>query len=446
MDTLYVLDEPTIGLHPADNDRLLRLLLRLRDGGNSVWSSSTIRTRFALRITSSRWGRAAEIGADTSSFRARLPEMMEFGKPHRTIPVRARKRIPVPARRRLESVPWIRVEGAREHNLQGVNVEIPAPGHDRSHRRFGVRQVDPRPRHPLSRARTGAVGRRDTTAKRHLGETVGRVDRIIGLERVKEVLLIDQSPIGRTPRSNPVTYVKAYDEVREGIRDPSRGAETRASRAATSPSTCRGALRGVPRRWSGQGRDGLHGRRLRPVRRLWREAVPTRRCWRCDTAAASGAGAAARGLNIAEVLEMTVDEAIRFFLQEDRLGQALWHLQQVGLGYLRLGQPAPTLSGGEAQRIKIARELAAGARRSWPKALHPRRADHRPAPRRHPQAAPGARRPRRCRQYGAHDRAQSGRHQDRRLGDRSGPGRRAGRRARRGDGNAGADRRNRRRA
>jgi excinuclease ABC subunit A len=178
------------------------------------------------------------------------------------------------------------------------------------------------------------------------------VDRVTGLGRVREVVLVDQSPIGRTPRSNPVTYIKAYDEVRKVFAALPDARERGLSAGSFSFNVAGGRCEAC----KGEGQVQVEmvfmadvyvpcevcgGRRFRP------EVLEVRY----------------RGRNIAEVLELTVDEAIRFFLHEDRLGQALWHLQKVGLGYLRLGQPAPTLSGGEAQRIKIARELAAGARR-----------------------------------------------------------------------------------
>ena len=131
------------------------------------------------------------------------------------------------------------------------------------------------------------------------------------------------------------------------------------------------------------------------------------------------------GKNIYEVLELTIDEAIRFFPREEKLGQALWQLQQVGLGYLRLGQPATTLSGGEAQRLKVARELVLTNKKSGQEALRDGRADDGPAPRRHSKARAGLRSPRRRRTHAGAHRAQHGRHQARGLGDRPRARRRA---------------------
>jgi excinuclease ABC subunit A len=169
---------------------------------------------------------------------------------------------------------------------------------------------------------------------------------------VDEVLLVDQSPIGRTPRSNPVTYIRAWDEVRKilAAQPEARRRGFDAGRFSFNVDggrcdACKGAGQVevemvfmadvfVPC-------DVCRGRRFKP------EILDVK----------------VNGKNVAEILELTVDEALRFFLRQDRLGQTLWQLQQVGLGYLRLGQPATTLSGGEAQRLKIARELAGASGR-----------------------------------------------------------------------------------
>ncbi len=360
VDTLYVLDEPTIGLHPADNDRLLRLLLRLRDGGNTVLVVE--HDPDAIRIAD----HVVELGPGSGEkggelvFQGTVPEMMEAGSLTGRY-LSGAEEIPIPQRRPVEGLPRLRVEGAREHNLQGVNVEIPlrtmtvVTGVSGSGKSTLVHDV-------LYRALERGLSGGETSAKRHLGETVGRVDRLVGLERVKEVVLIDQSPIGRTPRSNPVTYVKAYDEVRKVFAALPEARQ----RGFTSGHFSFNVAGGRCEACKGDGQVQVEmvfmadvfvpcevcgGRRFKP------EVLDIRYRGRRTSDARGGA-------NIDDVLSMTVDEAIRFFLHEDRLGQSLWHLQQVGLGYLRLGQPAPTLSGGEAQRVKIARELALGARRT----------------------------------------------------------------------------------
>jgi excinuclease ABC subunit A len=355
VDTLYVLDEPTIGLHPADNDRLLRLLVRLREGGNTVLVVE--HDPEAMRIAD--W--LVELGPGSGEhggqlvFQGTLPQMLEAD----TLTGRflsGREEIPVPAGRRpVRRGPRLRIEGAREHNLRGDPVEIPlaamtvVTGVSGSGKSTLVHDV-------LYRALERELSGGETSAKRHLGEAVGAFSRLTGTASLREVVLVDQSPIGRTPRSNPVTYIKAYDEVRRVFASLPDAARRGFGPGHFSFNVAGGRCEAC----KGDGQvqvemvfmadvfvpcEVCQGARFRP------EVLEVRY----------------RGRSIRDVLELTVDEAIRFFLHEDRLGQTLWHLQQVGLGYLRLGQPAPTLSGGEAQRIKIARELALGSRRGGKK-------------------------------------------------------------------------------
>ncbi|HET8657327.1 MAG TPA: excinuclease ABC subunit UvrA [Longimicrobiaceae bacterium] len=350
VDTLYVLDEPTIGLHPADNDRLLALLLRLREAGNTVLvvehDPEAMRAAdYLVELGPGSGERGGEV-----VFQGTLDELLHS----ETLTGRylsGAEQIVVPARRRPVNGPRLRLEGAREHNLRGVDVEIPlraltvVTGVSGSGKSTLVHDV-------LYRALEREISGGETTAKRHLGETVGEVERLSGARGIKEVVLVDQSPIGRTPRSNPVTYIKAYDEVRRVFASLPESKKRGYSAGYFSFNVAGGRCEAC----KGEGQVQVEmvfmadifvpcevcgGKRFRP------EVLEVKY----------------HGRSIADVLELTVDEAIRFFLHEDRLGQALWQLQQVGLGYLRLGQPAPTLSGGEAQRIKIARELALGARR-----------------------------------------------------------------------------------
>ncbi len=351
MDTLYVLDEPTIGLHPSDNERLLRLLLRLRETGNTVLVVE--HDPDAMRVAD----HLVELGPGSGErggeivFQGTLEEIQVAG----TLTGRylsGEERIPLPDRRRATDGPRLSITGATEHNLRGVDVEIPlraltvVTGVSGSGKSTLVHDV-------LFRALERELSGGDTTAKRHLGETVGAFESLSGAGRLREVVLVDQSPIGRSPRSNPVTYIKAYDEVRRIF-------------AGLAESKKRGYTAGYFSFNVQGGRcEGCKGEGQVQVEMVFMADVfvPCEHCggrrFRPEVLEVTY-----RGRSIADVLELTVDEAIRFFLHEDRLGEALWHLQQVGLGYLRLGQPAPTLSGGEAQRIKIARELALGARRS----------------------------------------------------------------------------------
>jgi excinuclease ABC subunit A len=351
VDTLYVLDEPTIGLHPADNERLLRLLTRLRDSGNTVLVVE--HDPDAMRVAD----HLLELGPGSGErggklvFQGTLAEMVAA----RTLTGRylsGETEIPVPERRRPVDGPRLRVQGASEHNLQAVDVEIPlraltvVTGVSGSGKSTLVHDV-------LYRALERELSGGETSAKRHLGEAVGQVREISGVTKIREVVRVDQSPIGRSSRSNPVTYIKAYDELRR-IFAALPDARTRGCTAGSFSFNVAG---GRCEACKGEGTVQVEMVFMADV------FVP---CEICGGKRFSPEilQVRYRGRNIADVLDMSVDEAIRFFLHEDRLGQSLWHLQQVGLGYLRLGQPAPTLSGGEAQRIKIARELALGARRS----------------------------------------------------------------------------------
>jgi excinuclease ABC subunit A len=194
------------------------------------------------------------------------------------------------------------------------------------------------------------------SAKQHLGDRVGEFSDLTGYEALDDVVLVDQSPIGKSPRSNPVTYVKAFDEIRR-IFASVPAARQRGYTAGTFSfnvaggrcETCEGAgyleVEMVFMADVFVPCDDCAGRRFKP------EVLEVKYF----------------GKSVTDVLQMTVDEAIRFFPYEEKLGQALWQLQQVGLGYLRLGQPATTLSGGEAQRLKVARELVFGAKKSGKK-------------------------------------------------------------------------------
>jgi excinuclease ABC subunit A len=349
VDTLYVLDEPSIGLHSRDMDRLLRLLLRLRDGGNTVLvvehDLDAIRAADYMVELGPQSG---EKGGDLvfAGPMSRVSESPLTGKY-----LTGAREIPVPESRRRVGPQWLVLTGAREHNLKRVDLRIPlgavtaVTGVSGSGKSTLVHDV-------LMRAlETKLTG--EHSAKQHLGEKVGAYDSISGYETLDDVVLVDQSPIGKSPRSNPVTYVKAFDEIRRIFAS----LPTARQRGYTAGTFSFNVAGGRCETCEGAGYlevemvfmadvfvpcDDCGGKRFKP------EVLDVKYF----------------GKSITDVLELTVDEAIRFFPYEEKLGQALWQLQQVGLGYLRLGQPATTLSGGEAQRLKIARELALGAKKS----------------------------------------------------------------------------------
>lgn len=348
VDALYVLDEPTVGLHPRDTDSLLSLLLKLRDGGNSVVMVEHDLAAIQAADTMLELGPGAgELGG----------EVVYLGPPadaRDTLTgeyLRGTKRIGVPSLRRPAGPLWLAIEGARLHNLEGVDVKIPigaltaVTGVSGSGKSSLIHNV-------LYRALEGRL-RGGHTAKAHLGEAVGAFRKLTGAEHLSDVVLVDQSPIGRSPRSNPITYIKGFDEIRELFASQPLS-KARGYSAATFSfnlpagrcPTCEGA-----------GHLQIEMVFLADVyvpcevcrgSRFKREVLDVRinRC------------------SIHDVLQWTVAEAITRFRHQPRLGAALWQLQQVGLGYLRLGQPATTLSGGEAQRLKIARELISGGKRA----------------------------------------------------------------------------------
>ena len=348
VDALYVLDEPSIGLHARDMDRLLRLLARLRDGGNTVLvvehDLEAVRAAdWMLELgpeSGERGGHVVYNGPVSAAGAASLTGQYLTGA----------RTIPIPAKRRKPSR-WITLQGARAHNLRDVDFALPlgvltaVTGVSGSGKSTLVHDVF---YHALEAALTG-----EHSARQHLGETVGEFRSLAGTERIEAVVLIDQEPIGRSPRSNPVTYVKAYDEIR---RIFAALPEARARRY--TPGTFSfNVAGGRCEKCEGAGAIAVEMVFLADV------FVP---CEDCDGKRFKPdvLGVKYLGRSIVDVLEMTVDEAIRFFPYEEKLGQALWHIQQVGLGYLRLGQAATTLSGGEAQRLKIARELALSSRKT----------------------------------------------------------------------------------
>jgi excinuclease ABC subunit A len=342
-DTLYVLDEPSIGLHPSDIERLLGLLRRLADAGNTVVVVEHDPAAMAIADWMVELGPKSGAAGGTVVYQGPASGVRTAGTLTGQY-LSGEKRIGVPSARR-PATHWLTLRGARLHNLNGVDVRVPlhtltvVTGVSGSGKSTLVHDVLYR---QLERRVRGAH-----TAKEHLGEPVGEVLGLEGWEAIGDVVLIDQSPIGRTPRSNPVTYVKAFDELRGLFAALPRARERRYTPSTFSFNIPGGRCEAC----EGAGAvlvemvflanvfvpcEACGGRRFKP------EVLEVK----------------LDGRSIHDVLDWTVDEALHRFHAQPRLARALWQLQQVGLGYLHLGQPATTLSGGEAQRLKIARELA----------------------------------------------------------------------------------------
>ena len=349
VSTLYVLDEPTIGLHPHDIDAFTGVLERLADRGNTVL---VVEHEPAVLERADRivelGPRAGEQGGEIV-FEGGWDDLLtsETGTGQAL------------ARRAAAAGRWggarrddgraargeLVVRGARLHNVRDVDVAIPlgsltlVTGVSGSGKSTLIRGVL---YHALEREITDR-----SSAKPHLGEPGGSWDRLEGAELLEDVVLVDQRPIGRTPRSNPATYIGAFTPLRSAYaalpEARSRGYEAGYFSFNRPGGRCE--------RCKGAGEETVEMVFLADV------SVPCEACggsrYRPEVLEIG-----IRGRSIRDALDMTVDEAIRFFIRHDRLGARLWQLQRVGLGYLRLGQPATTLSGGEAQRLKIARELA----------------------------------------------------------------------------------------
>ena len=341
--TLYVLDEPSIGLHPRDNERLLRILRKLRDQGNTVivveHDADMIRSGDYLVDlglgAGTRGGKVVYAGPSEGILDEPTSLTAKYLRGDLAIPV------PTTRRKRLPQSQAIRLLGAAEHNLKEIDVEIPIN---------------------MLTCVTGVSGSGKSTLvhdvlyaaiKRAKGEwdkRVGTHESLEGVALVSKAVLVDQAPIGRTPRSNPVTYLKAFDPIRElfaSTKDARAEALTASHFSFNVPGGRCDAC-------EGEGEVRVEMQFLADV------FVP---CEHCDGKRFKPQvlDVLYRGRNIDEVLDMTVREALSFFSISPKVGRRLQVLDEIGLGYLRLGQPATTLSGGEAQRIKIASHLVSRA-------------------------------------------------------------------------------------
>jgi excinuclease ABC subunit A len=337
---LYVLDEPSIGLHTRDTARLIHILHELRDLGNTIivveHDADVLRAADHLLDLGPGAGELggkllaegvlAEIEANPNSLTGRY--------------LSGQVSIPVPTRRRPPGRERLVLRGATANNLHGLDVEIPLgllvaiTGVSGSGKSSLVHQV-------LYRAVTRALGQSDGADPSSVYKS------LTGVERINDVMLVDQTPIGRTPRSNPITYIKGFDLVRELF-----AAQPEAKRLSLTPGHFSFNVPGGRcNTCEGDGTVTVEMQFLADVELPCEDCNGTRYQTKI-------LNVAYKGKNIHDVLQMTVKEALRFFAGQTRLLEKLAVLDEIGLGYLRLGQSATTLSGGEAQRVKLAAHLA----------------------------------------------------------------------------------------
>jgi excinuclease ABC subunit A len=337
---LYVLDEPSIGLHTRDTEKLIRILENLRDLGNTILvvehDPDVLRSADYLMDLGPGAGEYGGklLAAGTVEEVERNPDSLTGRY------LSGALTIPVPTRRREPGREKLVLRGARVHNLRGVDVEIPlgllvcVTGVSGSGKSTLIHQV-------LYRAIAHALGQTEG------GDPTGLYRELTGAERLNDIVLVDQNPIGRTPRSNPVTYIKAFDHIRELFASQPE-AERRGYGAGHFSFNVPGGRCDV---CEGDGTVTVEMQFLADVELPCEECNATRY-------KASTLEIRYKGKNISEVLQLSVKEALRFFAGHPRILDKLAVLDEVGLGYVRLGQSATTLSGGEAQRVKLAAHLA----------------------------------------------------------------------------------------
>ncbi|NTZ20548.1 excinuclease ABC subunit UvrA [Paenibacillus sp. JMULE4] len=337
MGVLYILDEPSIGLHQRDNDRLIKTLEHMRDLGNTLIvvehdEDTMLAADYIIDI-----GPGAGIHGGRVISQGTPKEVMEDPNSLTGQYLSGRKFIPIAAERRKPNGKWLEIRGAKENNLRGVNVKIP----------LGVFTCV-----------TGVSGSGKSTlineilyktlAKELNGAKVrpGEYKEFKGLEHIDKVIDIDQSPIGRTPRSNPATYTGVFDDIRD-LFSATNEAKVRGYKKGRFSFNVKGgrceACRG----------DGIIKIEMHFLPDVY---VPCEVCkgkrYNRETLEVKY-----KGKSISDVLEMTIEDACEFFKNIPRIHRKLQTLLDVGLGYMNLGQPATTLSGGEAQRVKLAAEL-----------------------------------------------------------------------------------------
>lgn len=335
---LYILDEPSIGLHQRDNDKLIATLKRLRDAGNTVIvvehdEDTILAADYVIDI-----GKGAGVNGGNVVFSGTVDGLIKCKDSITGQYLSGVKKIPVPSERRKGNGNYLTVKGAREHNLKNINVKIPlgefvcVTGVSGSGKSSLVNEI---------------IYKHLAAKLNHAKISAGDFKEIYGIENLDKVICIDQSPIGRTPRSNPATYTGLFGDIRDLF------AKTTDSKARgyTNSRFSFNVKGGRCESCEGDGIIKIEMHFLPDVyvpcevckgRRYNRETLEVHY----------------KGKSIYDVLEMTVDEGVEFFEHIPKIARKLKTLQEVGLGYIKIGQSATTLSGGEAQRVKLSTELS----------------------------------------------------------------------------------------
>lgn len=338
MGVLYILDEPSIGLHQRDNDKLIATLERLRDLGNTLivveHDDDTIRAAdYVVDI-----GPGAGIHGGEVIYSGEVDGLLKCENSITGQYLSGKKEIPLPENRREGNGEFLVVKGAKEHNLKNIDVKVPlgtftcVTGVSGSGKSTLVNEI-------IYKHLTAKLNRTKVRA--------GAFDSIKGIENLDKVIAIDQSPIGRTPRSNPATYTGVFTDIRE-LFAKTNDAKAKGFTSGRFSFNVKGG-----RCEACQG-DGILRIKMHFLPDVF---VPCDVCngrrYNHETLEVKY-----RGKTIYDILEMTVDEGVEFFEQHPKIVRKLKTLQEVGLGYIKIGQPATTLSGGEAQRVKLSTELS----------------------------------------------------------------------------------------